>query len=228
MFLQLPEAYVGLGLYQGINLPFWIGFLVLLVISAILFFKEGSKMEMKSQKMMNYGYGVFLVFFALLRVFFMCGIYFADLCLDCYDFYTNLGYISGIIGVIFLLYVLETYMVPKTKKIFLIISVVAFAFCIIVLFTPAGRELALEVIYYLMPVSVGFIVILYFYIYAKTTGVVRKKAKWILIGLVIIIIGHMMDTQFFIGAFPEIPLFLSPIIMSIGVLVFLISQFKIK
>ena len=228
MLFQLPDAYVGLDLYQGINLPFWIGFLGLLCITAILFFVEGSKRDMKSQKMMNYGYGVFISFFAILRVFFMMGVYTADICLACYDFYTNLGYISGIIGVIFLLYVLETYMVPKTKKIFLIISVIAFAICLIGLFTPAGRELALDFIYFLMPLSVGFIIILYIYMYAKTTGVVRKKSKWILIGLIVIVIGHMMDTQFFIAALPQIPLYFAPITMSIGVIIFLVSQFKIK
>ena len=227
MLLQLPPEYVGQSLYQGIKLYFWIAHLIIVFITSILFFLQGKKLEMKSQKAMNYGYGSFFSLFGLLRIFFMLGVYFPDN--GGYDFFTNLGYISGILGVIGLLYVLETYMVPKTKKIFLIISVIAFAICLIALIFPgASRNLALEFIYYLMPIAVGFIVILYVYLISKTTGIVRKKAQWVLIGLLIIVVGHMMDTSFFISALPQVPQELAPIIMSTGIIVFLISQFKIK
>ena len=146
MLFQLPAEYVGQSLYQGTKLYFWIVHLIIVFVTSLLFYLEAKKLEMKSQKAMNYGYSIFFSLFGLLRIFFMLGVYFPDN--GSYDFFTNLGYISGILGVISLIYVLETYMVPKTKKIFLIISVIAFVICLIALIFPgASREIALEFIY---------------------------------------------------------------------------------
>lgn len=230
MILTIPSAYEGLSLYQGTDLYFWIGFLAICLISALLFIIQGKRLEMKSQKAMQYGWGIFLIFFALLRVFFMLGIYLGEptATLNEYDLYTNLGYIAGIIGVICLLYVLEKYMTPQTKRIFLIITVAAFVICMVALIIPGGRDIALDVIYVLMPVAVGFIAIIYVYLIFKTTGTLRKKCEWIFISLLIIVIGHLMDTTLFIGGLPGFPLFLAPVIMSIGIIVFVISNFKIK
>lgn len=230
MLLIIPLAYEGLSLYQGISLPFWIGFLAICFIAALLFFVQGKRLEMKSQKMMNLGWGIFFIFFALLRIFFMLGIFMGEptATLEEYDLYTNIAYVVGLFGIICLLYVLEKYMTPQTKRIFLIITVAAFVICLVALVIPGGRDIALDVIYVLMPVAIGFIAIIYIYLIIKTTGALRKKCIWIFISLLIIVIGHLMDTQFFIGAFPTIPLFISPLIMSAGVIVFLISNFRIK
>jgi len=195
-----------------------------------MFIVQGNRLEMKSQKWMNLGWGFFFIFFALLRVFFMLGIYMGEptLTIEEYDLYTNLGYIAGIIGLIFVLAVLEKYMVPQTKKVITIITVVAFVICLVALIIPGGRDIALDVVYILMPITIGFIAIIYVYLIFKTTGMLRKKCEWIFISLLILTIGHLMDSQSFISSFPFIPLFISPVVMTLGLIVFLISNFKIK
>ena len=134
----------------------------------------------------------------------------------------------AVAGIIFWLYIVENYLIKKTKRIFTIISTVSFIISIIALLGPVSREFALNIQYILLPFSLGAIAILYFYIIAKTTGDLRNKAIWILIGLVLIALAQILDSEAFITAFPSFPLEITPIIMIIGIFIFLFSQSDTK
>ena len=64
------------------------------------------------------------------------------------------------------------------------------------------------------------------YIIAKTTGTVRKKAIWVLVGLIFLTIGYLMDSEAFVGNLPWMPLEVAPIFMIVGTLIFLITQLR--
>ena len=220
MLLEMPEVFKNMDYYEGIPLILWLIGFGLYILGFILFFREGKRMELKSQKMANYAYGTFMLGMGITRIVFIIAIYIPE----AYDFWTTLGYITGLIGLIFWLYVLETFLVQKTKKIFTIISIIAFGFSSIALFGVISRDLALNIQYILLPFSIGIILILYIYLIAKTTGTVRRKVEWILIGLFLIAAAQVLDGQTFIEAVPTFPLIIPPIIMISGILIFISSQ----
>ncbi|MGV9173147.1 MAG: hypothetical protein ACOC44_14840 [Promethearchaeia archaeon] len=222
MILEIPDSLQGIGYYEGASLILWLISFGLLILAFLLFLKKGLETELKSSKMVFYGYGIFCLAFAITRILFIFGIYNPSY----YGFYTNLGYISALIGIIFWLYILETYMITGTKKIFLILTLIAFGFALISLAGAANRYFALTIIFILLPVSITAIFLLYIYIIIKGTGSVRKKAMWLLGGLILFVIGYMMDSELFISNFSEVPLVIPPVIMIVGILVFLYSQLK--
>lgn len=222
MILEMPKSLQGIGYYEGVSLFFWIISIMLLFLAFFLFLKKGGEIELKSSKMVFYGYAMFTLFFGMTRIFFIIGVHKPDQ----YDFYTTLGYISALIGIIFWLYILETYMITKTKKIFLIVTLITFGVALISLMGGADRYFALNMMYILLPVSLGVVFFLYIYIIIKGTGAVRKNAAWLLVGLIVITIGNMMDTELFVSSFPAFPLEIPPIVMIIGIGIFLYSQLK--
>ena len=223
--------------YVGIPLILWIICMGLFFFGFILFLIEAKKSELKSQKMINKAYGIFLLCMGLTRIFFILGVYFylPTLCDDCYDFYTTLGYISAIAGVAFWLYVAETHLIHKTKKLFTILSIILLALSLIVLFgiifpdlAIIDRDLSLELQTYLMPVAVGILGILYIYLVIKTTGTVRKKIFWVIVGLLMIAAAQILDGEGFITSLPNFPLEIAPLIMITGLILFISSQIFYK
>lgn len=220
MLLQRPEFYEGLGYYEDISLILWIVSSILMYIGFILYTKKATEIEMKSQKMMFYAHGTFALCMGTVRIFFIIAFHNYDY----YDFYTTLGYVIGIVGLIFWLYTLETYLIKKTKKIFTFISIIILGISLLSLFGAATRELALTLIWVLLPLATGLIIFLYIYLIFKTTGIVRKKVIWLLIGLAFIFIGHSMDSDAFVSIAPWFPLFIPPIILMVGSVLYIWSQ----
>ncbi len=108
----------------------------------------------------------------------------------------------------------------------MIITSVAFGIALIALIGQASRYFALMLIYILLPFAIVAIFMLYIYLIIKTTGIVRKRTIWLVIGLVILVIGYIMDTELFVGNFRWIPLEISPALMILGTLIFIITQLK--
>ncbi|MHA1149946.1 MAG: hypothetical protein ACTSR8_17045 [Promethearchaeota archaeon] len=221
MILQVPEGFPD-GYYEGISLYLWFGTITFFFIAFILFIIKGRKLDLKSQKMLFYGYSMASLGLGFTRVFFLLGVHIPDQ----YDFFTTLGYLSSLAGLIFWLYILENYLVPKTKKLFTIVSVIAFLVSVVALLSPLPREFALNIQYILLPFSLSAIAVLYIYIIIKTTGDVRVKAIWILIGLVLIAVAQILDGEAFITAYPTFPLVIPPLVMMVGILLYIIPQFK--
>lgn len=208
------------GYYQGISLILWLIASGLFFLTFTLFFIKGSKFKLKSMKMTYFAYGIVLLMLGFTRIFFIVAVYIPDN----YDFYTTLGYLTGIGGMIFWLYVIESYLVTKTKRIFTIICLITFSISAIALSGAVSRDFALNIQFILLPAALGIITLLYIYIILKATGNVRIKAIWVLVGLALIAISQVMDGQGFILAFPDFPLIIAPIIMIIGILLFAESQ----
>ena len=151
MILDLPDAIQRAGYYQGISLMFWIVATILLFLGALLFLYGITKVELKSTKMGYLANCFFCFFFGLTRLVYIIAVYNPKH----YNFYVILGYIFSIISILPWLYVLETYIVPFTKKIFLILTLVAFSIVLICLLGLANRNLATFWLTILMPFSIG-------------------------------------------------------------------------
>jgi len=225
LIFQIPDAFVGIGYYEGISLILWIVATVLMISSTIIFMIKAIKIQEKSAKSMFIAYGLFYIFFGLTRILYIEAVYI----LGMFDFFTNLGYITQILALIFIIYVLETQIVKSTKFFFLIITIVAFVIALISLVgvTSIRRYFALTLLFILVPISASVIMILYLYVIIKSIGGIRKKAIGLFIGSLMMFASQVMDSEVFISAtFPFVPLEITPIIMIIGVIIFTLSQVK--
>ena len=70
MILQVPEGFPD-GYYEGISLYLWFGTIALFFLAFLLFLMKGSKMDLKSQKMLFYAYGVASLGLGFTRIFFI-------------------------------------------------------------------------------------------------------------------------------------------------------------
>lgn len=200
---------------------------ILLFLSFLLFLLKAKKLETKSQKNVYLGYGLFSLLFGLTRLFFILSWLCGDAFEGCSDFYLILGYLIGTLATIIIIYILETYLL-KTKKILTGITIIVFCIILIALFGLTSRGIALTMIYILLPVVIGAISMSYIYFIIKSTGTSRKKAIGAFGGLLLLFIGHFMNTSFFNSMFPGTPGIISPIIMSAGIIIFMITQLFIK
>ena len=165
-------------------------------------------------------YVLFFVFFGITRIVYLIGVYIPEN----YDYFTTMGYITAILSLVFILYVLETEVVKATKHIFTIITVIAFVISTSALLGLTDRYTALDIIDILTIFSIAAILSLYLYLIFKATGKLRKKAILLFIGIVMIYVGETIDSEWFISAFPEFPLEITPLIMAIGIILFTGTQ----
>lgn len=221
---EIPEAFRGIGYLEGPELYLWFVAVGLLWLGFVLFMTKAPKVELKSQKMHYIAFGFFSLMFGITRVLFITAVFIPDY----YDFFTTLGYITSLTGIIFFLYVLETYLVQKTKRIFFYISLVMFVSSTIALFGGASRYLALQIQYILLPIVLGAVAILYIYLIVKTTGTLRKKIIGILLGMIFIALAQILDGEAFISAFPTFPFVIAPLVLIGGTILFYFSQLYYK
>lgn len=195
-------------------------------ISVIFLIIKSIKTKARSPKLVFLAYGIFYIFFGLTRIVYIVAVY----NLDNYDFLVTLGYIAQSLALISILYILETHIVKGTKKIFLILTLIAFFISVIALTGVISRELALTILYILLPFSSGVILLLYLYIIFKSTGALRKRAIGLFIGSLLMYVAQIMDSEMIIGSiYPIMPLILeiTAVIMILGVVIFTFSQVKV-
>lgn len=224
MIFEYPPEFKGIGYYQGFSLILWIVGIALLFILGATFFFKIFKLDTKAPKLGFLSYSLFCVFFGLTRLVYILAVYSTN----SYDYFVLWGYIFSILSVILYLYVLETQAVTFTHKVFTIIMIVCFSITLIALFGYLTRDLAVIFMWALAPFGVAVIMVLYIYIAVKTTSKVRTKAILILIGISLIFSSHLMDSELFITSFPFVPLYIPPIFLIVGLLIFTYAQLFIK
>ena len=116
-----------------------------LFITSGIFIIKALKLEIKSQKNVYTGYGLFSFFFGLTRLFFLLSGFCSTL--ECNLLFIMLGYLMGTFGIIIIIFILETYLL-NTKKILTGITSILFGIILIAIASLA-RELALMMIYIL-------------------------------------------------------------------------------
>ena len=101
-----------------------------------------------------------------------------------------------------------------------ILNVILLIICIIALIGTTSRSFALVIINTLSIILVAAIMSIYIYLIVNSVGKTRIKAIFILIGIILIYISEMMDSEWLIATFPSFPFIITPIIMIIGTLLF--------
>ncbi|MHA1264892.1 MAG: hypothetical protein ACTSRS_06610 [Candidatus Helarchaeota archaeon] len=199
------------------DLDFWLLWMCVLVffLYGTFFLKKYREAE-ETQAKFYFGLALFCICFAFMRISFLLydlKYYFVEP-----EFFWRVAAILGIGAVIFILFVIERYMV-KTHYILSLITSIGLVIALIFPVTPIGRTAT----YIFTPIGVLGIIGLYVYLIKNSSGIIRMKTFLALLGILIIFIGYILDTNLFQTILPlsieEIGIITS-IIMMFGGLIF--------
>jgi len=214
-----------------LNLYLFMAFTVILWIFGVIFLLRARKQDIEGAKRIQLAFGLFGIFYGLCRLFFI--LMFQDFTNpdQNYNLFASIAYSFGIVGFTAIIWSLEKVKYKKNYffMIGLLVTIITIGGTVIIALriAPEIRTTLLLVIFIGVPISALIIFILYIFLIKKSAGVVQKKAIYSLLGLIIMFVGIVMDSQFVL-AMEEIPLFirmdLVPIICIIGYLMFAITQ----
>ncbi len=225
MLTQIPNVLKGIGYYQGFSLILWIIAVILLFLAFILSLIKARNEKGRETRFGYLAIANFCFFFSLCRLVYIFSVYDSQN----YVFYVVLGYVFSIIAIIFILYLIETQVITQTKKVFTIITLVLLGIAIITLFGITTRAFALNLMYLIMPFSIGVIMLMYIYIIFKSTGKIRNKAFLVFLSIALIFLAHLLDSEFFISlTYPYLPLEITPLMMDIGIILYTYSNLFYK
>lgn len=216
------------------ELIFLIEFLVKFLLVIMLFFgssyillKGIKKAEAKGTKYFNAGIAAFGYMYAFTRIFFLVTDFYVFFVLGgteslgdpMYLIFWKLASISSLIALIFFEIVLETYLV-KTKYIFTGLAILA---TILVVILPIS--LARIVVNPVMILLLGHVIGLYLYVAVKSSGEVRNKAIYCIIGIGLLAAGVLIDGSFMINIFGLDTGFIGGILMNIGLGMYFLTNY---
>jgi hypothetical protein len=208
---------------------------VFCIIFAALFWNRRRKADMKETRIIFLGQGLFVLCFGITRLLFLIADYFSPFQSPELIFYVDanlyftlwkISTLIGILAIVFLLIVIESYLVKKTHY---ILSIVALAGLVIAL-VSADVEFARLVTYITLPIAMGGVIGLYTYLFFKSSGEIRKKAGLSLDGFIIFGIGVILDTtigqNLLASWFGFVPGFIPIIVMIVGLAIY--TYYNIK
>ncbi|MHA1650813.1 MAG: hypothetical protein ACTSYB_11515 [Candidatus Helarchaeota archaeon] len=190
------------------------------ILFAGYFWNHRRNADLKSTRMVLLGQGLFVLCFGMTRLLFLAADYFSPelpedvvLFVDESLFFLlwKISALVGILAIIFLLLVVETYLV-KSRYIFSIIA----ASGLIIALVSQDVNFSRWTTYITMPLALLGVVILYFYLFFKSSGEIRRRAIMSILGLLIFGLRVLLDTTAgkatltqILGFFPAfIPLFI--------------------
>ncbi|MHA1732723.1 MAG: hypothetical protein ACTSU5_12330 [Promethearchaeota archaeon] len=207
------------GYYRGVHLYMWLATIIMMYMVAMVFVHR-SKAEglLPSQKWLFLSYGLFLVLMGATRIAFVVA-YFVE---PWYHFLLALGYAFGAVSLLPIVFTLENFVVTATKHVFSIIGLVLSGLSFVFLFIPQESELSRTIQQVGMPfLGVAFF-LLYLWLIKMSVGRVRTKAILTLLGILLFIVGTVLDSESLIEG--GLSYYLSPPILAAGVVIIGIAQ----
>ena len=135
------------------------------------------------------------------------------------DLFWKISTLVGILGIIFLLLVIETYLV-KSRYFFTVIATIG----LIVAMVSPDINFSRWATYITLPIAMFGLIVLYFYLLYKGMGVVRKKAGVSVLGLFLLGVGTLLGTSAGMGTlrtlFGSFPEFIPVIILTAGLAIY--------
>jgi len=160
--------------YFGFIVYLWYIVIGLLFLFHILFILSSKKAENEAQRRVLIGYSFFCLLFGSTRIFFIISVIYGGSFNVSDNFFLILGYLTGILAIISVIFILETYLL-KTKKIITLITLILFILILISLFGVLTKDFALYLIYILSPAAITATIFSYLYLTVKSTGPHRKR-----------------------------------------------------
>ncbi len=225
MFL-IPPDFKNAGYFTGIDHPLWYIAMALNFVSGIVFLLRMRKATHPVTRNWYLSFALFSVCYGITRMLFNLAVEFGYPTPDetVYNFWTSLGYITSMPGVIAVIYVAEKNMMPKTHKIITILMVIMLAAGILGAAEVYPREVALTVTNIMGPFAMILIIFIYIFMIRNSTGALRTKTLGAFLGIIIWFVAVVLDGQLAYSLVPTMPTILPPILYILGVSLYTIYQ----
>ena len=224
MKFQLPDIYPS-DYMMTIDYYLWLAVVVIGLICVMLFFFiKIHKCESDLQKPYLYGLSYFIIFLTLQRVAYIISVKMigAD-----YNFWTNLGYIFSLGGMTCFFLGIEKSVIKKTKYLLTLTTLIGVLIGLLALVDILPRDIAMKITYIISTLATVIIVVLFAWMISKSAGSIRRKSIITFIGVVVLFVGIMMDSELVYGGlWPTMPLILPPIINSIGLIAITLTNMR--
>ncbi len=203
------------GIVWDIDTIFRIILIIVFIACGIVLLLKARSLEMLEQRRFLLGLCAFSIGWSIMNTIFL----FAETYPDTDPLYSTLWKIATIVGISALfsvIIVVEKYTVPKTKFFFSIITIIGLA--LVIILPIQGTEItgARLAAYIFLPVAAASIFILYLYLIIKLSGKPRQEAVIVFLGMFLIVIGYLLDTELLKSLLPPAFIILDSILMICG------------
>ncbi|MHA1821755.1 MAG: hypothetical protein ACTSU2_10710 [Promethearchaeota archaeon] len=213
------------GYARGYNLILWAIAILTMYIAGLIFYLRSKKVDVVSAKWFYKSFALFFWIMGITRILFI----FAYHLEAYYHAFLAYGYAFGALSLLPIVFILEKWMIHWSHRFFTIVGIVlvilGFYFAI---FNFNASELSRTIQEVGMPILFLSFLILYLWLIKISTGSVRKKAVFTLIGIIITVLGIVFDGESFmealIGPLQWVVLIIPPIIFTLGIIMMIISQ----
>jgi hypothetical protein len=221
-------GYLPYDLYLKTTL--WIFALIYLFLIGTFFIVKSLKAseEIKARKQMYRAIALFFYFYIIKRTFFILSDFERDANGDTQLFYryTALAYVFYILALLNIIYITEKYVINRSKYVLTYLFLIGLIVNIIMLFFPELMPIIRYFNYAILYTEVLVLIIIYAYLAINTTGQLRKKAIFTIIGLIVIAVAEFLESEALIMSGITTPYY-SPIIFAIGATIFAYAQGKL-
>ena len=220
---QVPDGTPWIYWHSYNLIPNIVSIIVYIVIGLLLFRRKEGEVDIYHK--VKIGYGVFSIFYAMCRVFFILAIWIGDY----YQILTEIGYLWTTLGLEVILIVIENNLVKGTRHFFTVVGAIFTVILIAGILNLYEQELARDLTGYVSPVLIALIVILYLYIAIKGAKDIRKNALLVILAVAFIAVGALLDgekmvinarTWFLDDLMLELFYSIPPVFLITGILVF--------
>jgi hypothetical protein len=206
---DIPQDYL-----NGLDLYLWILSIILLLIAAVAFFIQvKTEKEQTSARVMKTSMGMFCVLMSINKIAFILSYktaYYSEL--------LAVGYITAILSLLSLVYYFEKMIVKRTHYFFSIVCGGIAILASFVFIFPEQLETIRDTIIILGFLPMGIVVFVWLWALKLSAGKLRKKAIGTFLGIILLEIGYMLDSEAIIktGLLPDI---VAPLLFILGGLI---------
>lgn len=205
----------------------WVIVMVYLGIIGTYLILKSIKKEEKSARSMSHAYAIFIYLYIVARLFYIFSDYERDSNAETllYYRYVALAYVFQILGLLCIIFVLEKYVIIRTKRIVTYIILVLLGVNIIMFFFPNFIPTVRYINYGILYFEVALLIIIYIYLTLNTTGELRTKALLTVIAFFTMITGTILEIDALSSTGLVLPYY-TPILFAIGASIFVYAQSK--
>jgi hypothetical protein len=218
--LDLPADYL-----LKYDIYLWGIVVIMGLIGSIIFSRRIKNSTIDVQKGLLLGLSIFFLLFSFTRIAFILAVLLpaSGVEAEVYNFWTNLGYIFGLLGLVGFLYGIEKYIIHKTKFILTIFSIIVVCAGILSMLNILERETVMLFVYVIVLVDAGIVMILFLGLAIKSTGVVRTRTFFVFLGIFLLLAAIALDSQVALAITNN--LYIAPIINIVGLIILTTVQF---
>ncbi len=216
-----------------------IAFIIVLIVGFVVFAIKSRQAENPATKRIKLGYGLFGLTYAMTRIFFLFSDY--ETALHGGDYtQLHLVWVTAAYCVTFVsllvIYTTVERLILHRKPILTAIAAAAFIVCLVALVltmlnvgldvvnNTGPHQIARYTLYITGPILAFGLALLYIVIVRISTGTVRSKATFSLIGLVLIMVGMLLDMDALAALWSPLRTIICPLAFIAGAILFFIAQ----